>query len=116
MKNGIMLMLVAAFMIAGCGSVQAKEIVHDAEHYILAAQHGEKWAAQDAEIDKKLAELKKKHGTPPNIIHIMWDDTALGEVGIPEIQSVRGFETPVMNTMAEEGINFMRMYTEPACT
>jgi len=83
---------------------------------LLEAQHGEKWAAEDKEIDKKLGELKKKHGTPPNIIHIMWDDTALGEVGIPEIQSVRGFKTPNMNKMGEEGINFMRMYTEPACT
>ena len=92
------------------------EIIHDAEHYILEAQHGEKWASEDKAISQKLAELKKKHGTPPNIIHIMWDDTALGEVGIPEIQAVRGFETPVMNKMAEDGINFMRMYTEPACT
>jgi arylsulfatase len=82
----------------------------------LEAQHGKKWAEEDKAIDKKLAELRKKHGTPPNIIHIMWDDTALGEVGIPEIQKVRGFETPVMNKMAEDGINFMRMYTEPACT
>jgi arylsulfatase len=91
-------------------------IIHDAEHYLLEAQHGDKWATEDKDIDQKLAELRKKHGTPPNIIHIMWDDTALGEVGIPEIQSVRGFETPVMNKMAEDGINFMRMYTEPACT
>ncbi len=40
----------------------------------------------------------------------------VGEVGIPEIQSVRGFETLNMNKIAEDGINFMRMYTEPACT
>jgi arylsulfatase A-like enzyme len=97
-------------------SASAKKIIHDAEHYILEAQHGEKWATEDKEITKKLAELKAKFGTPPNIIHIMWDDTALGEVGIPEIQSVRGFKTPNMNKMAEDGINFMRMYTEPACT
>ena len=101
------------------GNTLAKEtkgIIHDAEHYILEAQHGEKWAVEDKAIDQKLADLEKKHGTKPNIIHIMWDDTALGEVGIPEIQAVRGFETPVMNKMAEDGINFMRMYTEPACT
>ncbi|MHC4987454.1 MAG: sulfatase-like hydrolase/transferase [Planctomycetota bacterium] len=116
MKNVQIFMLIMAFILAGCGTTQAKEIIHDAEHYILEAQHGEKWAAEDNEIDKKLAALKEKYGTPPNIIHIMWDDMALGEIGIPEIQSVRGFETPVMNTMAEEGINFMRMYTEPACT
>jgi arylsulfatase len=94
----------------------AREIVHDAEHYLLAAQHGEKWASEDESIDAKLAEMEKRFGTRPNIIHIMWDDTALGEIGIPEIQSVRGFSTPNMNKMADEGINFMRMYTEPACT
>jgi arylsulfatase len=96
--------------------VGAKDIIHDAEHYLLEAQHGEKWASEDEVIDKKLRDLEELHGTRPNIIHIMWDDTAVGEVGIPEIQSVRGFSTPNMNKMAEDGINFMRMYTEPACT
>jgi arylsulfatase len=97
-------------------AASSKDIVHDAEYYVLEAQHGDDWAAQDVEIRKRLAALKEKHGTRPNIIHIMWDDTALGEVGIPEIQSVRGFKTPNMNQMAEDGINFMRMYTEPSCT
>ena len=98
------------------GAAVAKEIIHDAEHYILEAQHGEKWATEDKALDKRLAELKKKFGMPPNIIHIMWDDMALGEVGIPEIQAVRGFKTPNINNMANDGINFMRMYVEPACT
>jgi arylsulfatase len=40
----------------------------------------------------------------------------LGEVGIPELQKLRGFETPKINQLAAEGINFMRMYTEPSCT
>jgi arylsulfatase A-like enzyme len=75
-----------------------------------------RWAAEDSEIDQKLAELRQKHGTPPNIVHIMWDDTAVGEIGIPAIQKVRGFETPNFNRLAAEGINFMRMYTEPSCT
>lgn len=95
---------------------QNNPIVHDAEHYLLEAQHGEMWAVQDQDIDKKLAELEEKFGTPPNIVHIMWDDTPLGEIGIPELQKLRGFETPNMNTLASEGINFMRMYTEPSCT
>jgi arylsulfatase A-like enzyme len=108
-------------LVAGTLSIQvaaaaSDNIIHDAEHYILAAQHGDKWMTEDKDIDAKLAELKNKFGTPPNIIHIMWDDTAVGEIGIPEIQIVRGFSTPNMNTMAEEGINFMRMYTEPSCT
>src|SRR5208282_4785558 len=91
-------------------------VVHDSEYYILQMQHGEQWAAEDREIDQKLAELRKKHGAPPNIIHIMWDDTAVGEVGIPAIQKVRGFETPNINRLAAEGISFMRMYSEPSCT
>ncbi|WP_209598746.1 sulfatase-like hydrolase/transferase [Ruegeria sp. HKCCSP351] len=95
---------------------ESGKIIHDAEHYVLEAQHGERWAAEDASLQEKLDALEAKFGTKPNIIHIMWDDTAVGEVGIPEIQAVRGFETPNMNQMADEGINFMRMYTEPACT
>lgn len=91
-------------------------IIHDAEHYVLEAQHGATWAREDTDLQARLDALEARFGTTPNIIHIMWDDTALGEVGIPEIQSVRGFETPNMNQMAEDGINFMRMYTEPACT
>ena len=95
---------------------QKPRLIHDAEHYLLEAQHADRWAAEDAAIDQKLADLRARHGNPPNIIHIMWDDTALGEVGIPEIQKLRGFETPNMNKMARDGINFMRMYTEPSCT
>ena len=94
----------------------AREIVHDAEYYILEAQNGEKWAAEDAELDTRLAELRQKHGGPPNIIHIMWDDTSYGDVGIPEIQKIRGYETPHINRLADEGILFTRMYTEVGCT
>lgn len=91
-------------------------IVHDAEFYVLEAQNSEKWAAEDKKLEQKLAELKEKHGQPPNIIHIMWDDTAYGDVGIPAVQQIRGFETPNLNTMAQEGILFTRMYTEVGCT
>jgi arylsulfatase len=90
---------------------EGSEIVHDAEYYILEAQNGERWAAEDAALDKKLAELRAKHGTPPNIIHVMWDDTSFGDVRIPAINKIRGFETPSLNRMAEEGIMFTRMYT-----
>jgi arylsulfatase len=40
----------------------------------------------------------------------------VGEIGIPALQKNRGFETPVMNEIAEEGILFTRMMTEPSCT
>ena len=92
------------------------KIVRDAEFYILEAQNGEKWAAEDDKLDARLAALRKKHGAPPNIVHIMWDDTAYGDVGIPAIQKVRGLKTPNLNRMAREGILFSRMYTEVGCT
>lgn len=95
---------------------QPGEIVHDAEYYVLEAQNGENWALQDEQLETKLEALRAKHGTPPNIIHIMWDDTAFGDVGIPTIQQVRGLNTPRLNTMAEESILFTRMYTEVGCT
>ena len=104
--------LLCGFSLLLAVPIIAQNIVHDAEHYLLQAQYGEKWAMEDADMDRKLAELEKKFGTPPNIIHIMWDDTPVGEIGIPEIQAVRGFKTPHMNKLAEEGMNFMRMYTQ----
>jgi len=115
MASAVLAMLCLAANGALADSPKGK-IVHDAEYYILDAQNGEKWAAEDKEVDKKLAELQKKFGRPPNIIHIMWDDTAFGDVGIPAIQKVRGLDTPNLNKMAEEGILFTRMYTEVGCT
>ena len=120
MKSLSVITVVAAIGLSlSCGSPEvsaSKQIVHDAEFYILNAQHGGKWAAEDTELDSKLAELRAEHGRPPNIIHIMWDDTAFGDVGIPAIQKVRGLETPNLNKMAEEGMLFTRMYTEVGCT
>jgi len=95
---------------------QKGEIVHDAEYYILEAQNGKRWQAEDARLSTRLAELRRRYGTPPNIVHIMWDDTAYGDVGIPAIQKVRGLNTPNLNRMAREGILFTRMYTEVGCT
>ena len=113
------LAVISALVLSLAGNALAKgpaEIIHDAEYYVLEAQHGKKWAAEDKALDKKLKKLRKKHGTPPNIIHIMWDDTGVGEVGIPQIQKMRGWETPNINKFGQEGIFFTRMYTEPSCT
>ena len=96
---------------------RSNQIVHDSEFYILETQNGERWANEDKEIDAKLAEVRKKHGgKPPNIVYILWDDTAFGAVGFPALQKNFGYETPNLNRMASEGINFTRMYTEPSCT
>jgi len=90
--------------------------VHDAEYYILEVQNGQRWAVEDDEIDAKLAELRRRYGRPPNIIHLMWDDQPFGAVGIKAMQQIRGYETPNLNRMASEGMLFTRMYTEPSCT
>jgi arylsulfatase A-like enzyme len=97
-------------------SAIADDVVHDAEYYILEAQNGKAWAAEDKELNKRLAALKKKHGHAPNIVYILWDDQQVGAVGNPMIQKNMGYETPNINKMAREGINFTRMYSEPACT
>jgi len=46
----------------------------------------------------------------------MWDDHSLGEVGIRQMNKLLGYDTPHINQMADEGISFSRMYTEPSCT
>ncbi len=94
----------------------ANGIVHDAEYYILEAQNRDKWAAEDRDLNAKLVALRDKHGTPPNIVYILWDDTTFGAVGFPALQKNFGFTTPHLNQMASDGINFTRMYTEPSCT
>jgi len=78
MPRKLILTLIALGILAGT-PLMAADIVHDAEYYILKAQHGDTWATQDAEIDAKLKALREKYGAPPNIIHIMWDDSLYRE-------------------------------------
>ena len=116
-RLGIALGIAALLLFTGVATVwAASEIVHDAEYYILEAQNGKVWDVEDGELDKKLAELRKKYGAPPNIIHYMWDDQPVMSFGDPIYQKIRGYETPQLNKLAEEGILFARMYTEPGCT
>ena len=110
------LLLGAAGPLSAQTAEPADQIVHDAEFYVLEAQNGERWAAEDADLEARLAELREEHGRPPNLIHIMWDDTAYGDLGIPAIQAVRGLDTPNINALADEGMLFARMYTEVGCT
>jgi len=114
--SSIFILIILAITFPTINAVAANRIIHDAEQDILQEQFGEKWAAQDKEIQKKLDELYKKHGKRPNIIHIMWDDNSFGEVGIAAFNKIRGFDTPRLNKMGQDGITFTRMYTEPSCT
>jgi len=110
----------ALALMSGTGALAAKadvKIVHDTEYYILEAQNGEKWAADDKEVDKKLAEFREKNGgKPPNILYILVDDIGFGDLGIPELNAIRGYKTPNINKLADESMRFARMYTEPSCT
>ena len=45
-------------LVAAVGTAYARDVVHDAEYYILAAQHGERWAAEDKSLDEKLVRSK----------------------------------------------------------
>ena len=115
-KQAMKLTTATAIGISLATTAQARDVVHDAEYYILEAQNGKVWAVEDEELDAKLAELRAKYGTPPNLVHLMWDDQPFGAVGVPAMQKIRGYETPNLNQMAAEGMLFTRMYTEPSCT
>lgn len=114
--KSIPILLTTALAAVTAGSLNA-EIQHDAEYYILEAQHGTAWAADDKNVDAKLAEYREKNGgKAPNILYVLVDDLSFGEMGIPELNYVRGSKTPRINTFADESLSFMRMYTEPSCT
>jgi arylsulfatase A-like enzyme len=39
-----------------------------------------------------------------------------GDMGIPELNAIRGYKTPHINKLSDESMRFARMYTEPSCT
>ena len=107
----LLLVFIATVLVTG-GSFAADmppgDIVYETEYVELWNQHGDKWSKEDKDLDKTLAEMEKKFGKWPNIIHVMYDDHSLGEVGIPEMNKVLGYDTPRINRMADEGISFSR--------
>lgn len=102
----------------GCSEAQNNnKIIHDAEYYILEAQNKDKWEADNKKIEEKLAEIRKNNGgNPPNIIFILLDDLGFGEIGMPDLKVIRGYDTPNINNMAKNGLSLERMYSEPSCT
>ena len=95
----------------------AEGIQHDSEYYILEAQNRERWAADDKTVDAKLAEFRNKNGgKPPNLLYVLVDDIGFGDLGIPELNAIRGYKTPNINKLSDESMRFARMYTEPSCT
>ena len=56
-NKAILILLVGVFAL----EAQAKDIIHDAEYYILEAQNGKVWAVEDGKLDEKIAELREKN-------------------------------------------------------
>ena len=76
----------------------SRDLVHDAEYYILAQQNGEKWAQEDKALQARLAEFREKNGgKPPNIFYILIDDIGFGDLGSKTLNMIRGYETPHIN-------------------
>ena len=115
MKKSLFILLI----IMGSYSALAygQDIVHDGEYLFLEKQYADEWAKEDQAVDKKLAEIREKNdGKPPNILYILIDDVSFGQMGNRAMNYVTGIKTPEINTLAEEGMSLMRMYTEPSCT
>jgi len=93
----------------------ASAVQQDAEYYVQEKRFGEQWAVEDKQVREKLAALEKKFGKKPNIVYILADDigyTELGSYG----GGIRGFKTPNLDRLADEGMRFLSYYSQPACT
>ncbi|MGD9261986.1 MAG: sulfatase-like hydrolase/transferase, partial [Desulfobacterales bacterium] len=88
----------------------------DAPYYKLQEKNKDKWAAEDEQLDAKLAALEKKFGKKPNIIFILTDDIGWGEPGWQYGGKRRGTPTPELDQLASESMAFSSHYTEPSCT
>ena len=60
------------------------EIVHDSEYYVTRAANREAWDGEDAEIGERLTSIESDRGRRPNIIHLMWDDMACGDLVVSQ--------------------------------
>lgn len=111
---GLTIFFASASQLAVAASTK---LVHDAEYYILEAQNGKQWAVEDEAVDAKLGSFRKNNeGKPPNILYILIDDIGFGDLGSETLNAIRGYRTPAINEVAQEGMRLARMYTEPSCT
>ncbi|MCA0906834.1 sulfatase-like hydrolase/transferase [Ruegeria marisrubri] len=111
------LFLLGSLAIGTPAYAQDAPIAHDSEFYILQAQNKDAWEQDDNAVDQALAAFREENGgNPPNIISILVDDIGFGDMGIPELNAVRGISTPNINDFSDEAMRMVRMYTEPSCT
>ncbi len=88
----------------------------DAEYLAREKQFGEQWATEDATVQEKLQALEARFGKKPNIVFILGDDIGYTELGSYGGGKVRGFATPRLDEMADQGMRFLQFYSEPSCT
>ncbi|MHC4501487.1 MAG: sulfatase-like hydrolase/transferase, partial [Planctomycetota bacterium] len=113
-KVGIKICFVLAVLLAVSAVSYAYQ--PDASYLQLAEKNKAKWAAEDKQIDAKLAALGKRFGKKPNIIYILADDVGWGELGWQGGGKHRGTPTPELDKMAYAGMRFWSAYAEPSCT
>ncbi|MEM6578565.1 MAG: sulfatase-like hydrolase/transferase [Pseudomonadota bacterium] len=105
--------VVAAFVAAASPTYA---IEPDGPHLAHAERNAAAWAAEDAQIDEKLAALEARFGKKPNIIYILPDDIGWGELGWQGGGKHRGMPSDELDKMAFEGMRFWSSYAEPSCT
>jgi len=88
----------------------------DAPFVQAQQRNAQAWKKEDADLDQRLAALRKKFGKPPNIIYILADDIGWGELGSYLGGTARGTPTPNLDDMAASGLKLMSHYSEPSCT
>lgn len=108
--------IILFFMLTSMFSMNFWSQVNDAPYNYFKERNEENWKQQDAEIDKKLADLEKRFGKKPNIIYILTDDIGWGEIGWQGGGKHRGTPTPALDKMAFNGMRFWSAYAEPSCT
>jgi len=88
----------------------------DAEYLVREQQFAEQWTAEDAQVQERLAAVEARFGKKPNIVFILADDIGYTELGSYGGGKVRGFDTPRLDEMADQGMRFLQFYSEPSCT
>ena len=85
------LLLVLSLLWPTVVAAEEPPIIHDAEHYVLLDQLADRWGQEDAEINEKLAGIRGANGgKAPNIVYILLDDLGFGEIGMPDLDVIRG--------------------------
>ena len=116
-KTGLFGLSIGLVFLSNPAIATSEDIVHDSEYYILKSQNAEKWAKDDQIVNEKIAAFRSVNGgKAPNIVYILVDDIGFGDMGIPELNAIRGYKTPNINTLSDQGMRLARMYTEPSCT